>query len=646
MQAKFNQQVVSFATQQWGGNNTNNQSSSSKSDSRSCRSKKEPYTVAAWRLVKTKDKVTMNGKKISLVHQRSSFWRPEVQWNVRGSQTRRSWFLVQIDWWQMCYLQLRQKSKQQCCSCSCSFCCTCRCSETHVEWQALQCILHPRWTVRGSCGLHLGGCSGKRVGPNYGWSSTRILALFCFLLSLPIWLTLILPTILILITKLAFATIDSFGCIIRYLEQYLPFEILMWLGYTMIPHIIAILHGFIAFIQGLFSVPLYFWTLLWHPNGRSILDMLWNPEGHGCHIQRTNDPRQWRFQERAQPLPCWVWRRKPCRLRFHWSTIVSNDNPIQGYDSRLCMFSYYQIHPTSINKTDGSSSSKDGVTANVRSKINSWQPQFASSLLSGIKIIQKAWPKQPPCGLISSFLVLLTTIGIIMTLSGMKCLEIKALSTASEGATSITPCSKGDNTDSESASWFSDDYHEDIKYLLGFLNGFTSSFADGDLEQLNVQVHFDTNSVFFVCDNSTTGHICNNICKFIPGLLHQTNKSLTTAIGTGPCLQEGTVRIHLNNNDGQKHIFILNSCLYHPDSLVNLLSTKQLAEKFIDSHGNPNKQTRIESRYSTHVLTWSFRNYKKTFPTPLSGLPELLLARVIMHSNPSAWKFLHIPLRH
>ncbi len=178
-----------------------------------------------------------------------------------------------------------------------------------------------------------------------------------------------------------------------------------------------------------------------------------------------------------------------------------------------------------------------------------------------------------------------------MTLTGMKCLEIKALSTASKGATSITPCSEGDNTDSESASCFSDDYHEDIKYPLGFLNGFTSSFADGDSEQLNAQVHFDTNSVFFVCDNSTTGHICNDIRKFIPGSICQTNKSLTTANGTGPCLQEGTVRIHLNNDDGQKHIFILDNCLYHPDSLVNLLSTRQLAEKFIDSHGNPDEQT-------------------------------------------------------
>jgi hypothetical protein len=73
-----------------------------------------------------------------------------------------------------------------------------------------------------------------------------------------------------------------------------------------------------------------------------------------------------------------------------------------------------------------------------------------------------------------------------------------------------------------------------------------------------------------------------------------------------------------------KHTFILDNCLSHPSSPVNLLSTRQLAEKIIDSDGNPDEQTRIESRYSTHVLTWSFGNFKKIFPTPISGLPELL----------------------
>jgi hypothetical protein len=80
----------------------------------------------------------------------------------------------------------------------------------------------------------------------------------------------------------------------------------------------------------------------------------------------------------------------------------------------------------------------------------------------------------------------------------------------------------------------------------------------------------------------------------------------------------------LNDNNGTKHLFILDNCLYHPNSPVNLLSTRRLAEKFIDENGNPDEQTKIESWYSTHVLTWFFGNFKKTFPTPISGLPELL----------------------
>ena len=69
---------------------------------------------------------------------------------------------------------------------------------------------------------------------------------------------------------------------------------------------------------------------------------------------------------------------------------------------------------------------------------------------------------------------------------------------------------------------------------------------------------------------------------------------------------------------------LLESNWYAIHSPVNLLSTRRLAEKFIDESGNPDEQTRIESRYSSHVLTWAFGSFKKTFPTTLSGLPELL----------------------
>jgi hypothetical protein len=96
------------------------------------------------------------------------------------------------------------------------------------------------------------------------------------------------------------------------------------------------------------------------------------------------------------------------------------------------------------------------------------------------------------------------------------------------------------------------------------------------------------------------------------------------ANGTGSCLQEGIVKIHLINDAGTQHVFVLDNCLYHPESPINLLSMRRLAEKFLDADGNPDEETRIESQYSTQVLTWSFGQFKKTFPTPVSGLPELL----------------------
>jgi hypothetical protein len=224
------------------------------------------------------------------------------------------------------------------------------------------------------------------------------------------------------------------------------------------------------------------------------------------------------------------------------------------------------------------------------------------------KTFKNSWSKYPPRGLISSFLIFLTTIGIITILTGMKCHQIlsacpSSIDSASEGVDNcILFPSKGECN----------------------ISGFTTLLANADSEQMNTQVHFDTDSIFFVCDNSTTGHICNDVKKFIPGSLRQSNKSLTSANGTGPCLQEGAVRLQLIDDDGQKHTFILDNCLFHPNSPVNLLSTQCLAEKFIDSNGYPDEQTQIELQYSTHTLIWSFGKFKKTFPTLVSGLPELL----------------------
>jgi hypothetical protein len=216
------------------------------------------------------------------------------------------------------------------------------------------------------------------------------------------------------------------------------------------------------------------------------------------------------------------------------------------------MFSHYQIHSTSIDKTAGGALSEEGVSAKVSESTNHQSIQQGSCLFFGTKLLGKSHPKTPRCGLISLFLVLLSTLGIFGILSimayhqlcvhnqsskgGISNAPIQGNPAASKGDTSIFSTSEGDNslgikTDSSGVSNGAN------------LHGFAVSFADVDSEQLNMQVHFDTHSIFFVCNNSTTGHICNDIWKFIPDIMQQMNKNLMTANGTEPCLQEGTVRI-------------------------------------------------------------------------------------------------------
>ena len=64
---------------------------------------------------------------------------------------------------------------------------------------------------------------------------------------------------------------------------------------------------------------------------------------------------------------------------------------------------------------------------------------------------------------------------------------------------------------------------------------------------------------------------------------------------------------------------------YLPDSLVNLLSLRRLAELYPDASGHPDQNgTGIRSGFDNHVLFWNQEQFKKTFITALSGLPECL----------------------
>jgi hypothetical protein len=271
--------------------------------------------------------------------------------------------------------------------------------------------------------------------------------------------------------------------------------------------------------------------------------MLQDPAGNSQLIPYNKRENHHRWQERARPVPHWARHKR--RLGFYWSKPDTSVSPkICGYNSILCMFSFYQIHPTSINKTDGRSSSEDGITVDTSSSTSSSESCWTSSFLSGARLLRRGCPKRPTDGIISAFLIFMTVIGIFSIMTGMTCCNILAtnqrpISLPSEGDipssheknigsgvseedTTLRSSfsSEGDFTqtcfpcssESESKGEISTEPKSEGEISTGShsLYGFTALFADIDTVQLNTQIHFDTDSVFFVCDKFTTGYICND----------------------------------------------------------------------------------------------------------------------------------------
>jgi hypothetical protein len=194
-----------------------------------------------------------------------------------------------------------------------------------------------------------------------------------------------------------------------------------WLSYLFIPAISSMLSSCYLLLCRLLSKPINSWILLFHPDGRSILNILQNPEGHGQFSQYNDDKNQHRWRKRAHFVPRWARSRRQRHIYIQWSNTSLDALPIQGYNLRLCMFSFYQIHPTSINITDGGPSSEDGVTNKVSVTTCSISVHHRSHLSLGVKPLCKLHPKAPPQGIISSFLVFLSTLGILAILSAIAC---------------------------------------------------------------------------------------------------------------------------------------------------------------------------------------------------------------------------------
>ena len=84
---------------------------------------------------------------------------------------------------------------------------------------------------------------------------------------------------------------------------------------------------------------------------------------------------------------------------------------------------------------------------------------------------------------------------------------------------------------------------------------------------------FDTDSSFWVCNNSATGHICKDKSLFTGDLVPSIFE-VGSATGISTPTLMGTIILRLTDDEGVTHLFEFTNVNYLPDSLVNLLSLR------------------------------------------------------------------------
>jgi hypothetical protein len=134
------------------------------------------------------------------------------------------------------------------------------------------------------------------------------------------------------------------------------------------------------------------------------------------------------------------------------------------------------------------------------------------------------------------------------------------------------------------------------------------------------------------CNNSATGHICNDKSLF-SGELVPSIYVVGATTGTSEPTLIGTVILCTTDDNGKKHTFMLTHVNYMPKLPVNLLSTWVLSKQYVDENGFDKEGTGVYSVYDNHVLFWDYGQYSKTFKTHSSGLPECLFSSGYSHLN-------------
>ena len=157
-------------------------------------------------------------------------------------------------------------------------------------------------------------------------------------IKLLIRMTLKLPTLTISILKITIHIAEICNNKFQEIQASLFWDILAWLFYILSNTYGIFVGPSILIFHDVILAPTYAWKLFWQPNGRSIFSMLRDPCGHKNEKQIAN-------KRRPYPRP---WRHGFRRLRG--AHIGQSQQPIMGYHSSLCMFSYYQLDRENMNR--------------------------------------------------------------------------------------------------------------------------------------------------------------------------------------------------------------------------------------------------------------------------------------------------------
>lgn len=129
-------------------------------------------------------------------------------------------------------------------------------------------------------------------------------------------------------------------------------------------------------------------------------------------------------------------------------------------------------------------------------------------------------------------------------------------------------------------------------------------------------LHFDSDSMSFVCDNSANVHICNDKSMFVGDITRVHLNAVATIGGKANHLSgTGIVKWSWKDDSGVLHTYLIKNVLYFLDLPINILSVTDFAHKLEDSVG-----TGITTFCNHSTFFWDNHKFQCTIIHPACNL--------------------------